>query len=460
MAARTFILPVTLAAMLVASCAPALAKTWVGSDGDSYSTAANWNPSGTPGTVDSLLFVNGTVGSNYDINFDVDATVTQLTVATNPLVFGGNTHSLSLTSSLTSAFVLGRNGTAGTANAALTSSLAQLNTTYAMIGADTGSNGTLNIAGGAFNVGGTAAFSDLIIGDSGTGTINVTDGGDVTVAGDANLATFGASIGNLSIVGSGSTWTSTGSISFLKGGGTITVAAGGTLSARSLSLGFGGGKLAGDGDVTAAVSNNNGGTVAPSSLPSSFGTLHITGPYTQGSNGKLQIELNGTAPGTFDRLNVTGAVTLAGTLQVTLSSFTPAQNNVFDILDFISLSGTFNTVSLPALTGSLEWDTSKLYVDGTIRVTLPGDFNNSGAVDAADYAVWRKGLGTTYAASDLNIWRSHIGRTATGAGTSLAAAAPVPEPTSLLLLSVASLAAIGTSRMGFLRSKNRQVPFL
>src|SRR5262249_40188530 len=158
--------------------------------------------------------------------------------------------------------------------------------------------------------------------------------------------------------------------------------------------------------------------------------------------------------GTFDRLNITGAATLAGTLQVTLSSFTPVQNSVFDILDFTTVSGTFTTVSLPTLTGSLEWDTSKLYVDGTIRVLLPGDFNNSGTVDAADYAVWRKGLGTTYTDSDLNTWRSHFGRTAAGAGSSLASSTPVPEPMSLLLVSTAALATISVTRMGLLRSKN------
>jgi hypothetical protein len=157
------------------------------------------------------------------------------------------------------------------------------------------------------------------------------------------------------------------------------------------------------------------------------------GAYTQGAGGKLRIEINDTTPGTYDRLNVSGPVTLAGTLQVTLASFTPAQNNVFDILDFTSLTGTFGTITLPPLTGSLEWDTSKLYTDGTIRVVLPGDFNNSGTVDAADYAAWRKGLGTTYVASDYDVWRAHFGRTAAGTGSSLTAATSVPEPTSLTL---------------------------
>jgi hypothetical protein len=441
MATRTITLSVALIAMLVAGRKQAVAKTWAGSDGGTYNTPANWSPSGVPGTADSIVFANGAVASDYDINFDVNATVTQAVVATNPLVFAGPTRTLSLTSTSTvnssRSLLIGRTGT-GTNNVVLTSVLSQLNAVYAVLGSDSGSSGTLNVAAGSFNVSGTAAFGDLVIGDLGNGTINVTSGADVTVAGDTTLATFGTSIGNIAVIGTGSTWTSTGPVDFLKGTGTITVTGGGTLSASSLSLGFGGCKLVGDGTVSAAVSNSKG-TVAPSSLPSAFGELRIVGAYTQGADGKLQIQINGTSAGTFDRLNVSGAVSLAGTLEVTLSSFTPVQNDMFDILDFTSRLGTFATLNLPALTGSLEWDTSKLYVDGTIRVALPGDFNNSGVVDAADYGVWRKGLGTTYTAGDYEVWRSHFGRTA-AAGTGLGLAASVPEPAcATLLLAAATL---------------------
>ena len=447
MTARTLALSVALVTMFLAGRAHAVVKTWIGSDGGSYSTPGNWDQSGTPGTADSILFANGAVGSTYDINFDVNATVTQMTVATNPLAFAGAMRTLSLTSTSTvessCALIIGRTGS-GTANAGLSSSLAQLNTTYAVLGLSTGSTGTLNLTSGAFNVSGTAAFGDLIIGDSGTGNINVTNGADVTVAGDTSLATFGAAVGNITVFGSGSTWTSTGRVDFSKGTGTITVVDGGTLSAIALSLGFGGCTLAGNGTVTAPVVNANG-TVSPSGVTSGFGTLQITGNYTQGANGKLQIQINRTTAGSFDRLSVSGAVNLAGTLQVTLSSFTPAQNNVFDILDFTSRLGTFATLSLPVLPGSLEWDTSKLYIDGTLRVILPGDFDNSGVVDVADYGVWRKGLGTTYTASDYDVWRTHFGRTATGAGSSLDGLASVPEPASLTL-TLLTAAAVAIAR--------------
>lgn len=41
---------------------------------------------------------------------------------------------------------------------------------------------------------------------------------------------------------------------------------------------------------------------------------------------------------------------------------------------------------------------------------VPGDYNRDGTVDAADYIVWRDGLGTTYTASDYDVWRAHFGQ--------------------------------------------------
>ncbi|MCC7476188.1 MAG: hypothetical protein IT425_12395, partial [Pirellulales bacterium] len=57
-----------------------------------------------------------------------------------------------------------------------------------------------------------------------------------------------------------------------------------------------------------------------------------------------------------------------------------------------------------------------------------GDFNNDHVVDAADYVIWRKGLGTTYTMSDYWVWRSQFGQTIPGAGSSLDSVSAVPEP--------------------------------
>ena len=35
---------------------------------------------------------------------------------------------------------------------------------------------------------------------------------------------------------------------------------------------------------------------------------------------------------------------------------------------------------------------------------LSGDYDDNGVVDATDYVVWRKGLGTTYVQTDYDVW--------------------------------------------------------
>jgi hypothetical protein len=84
-------------------------------------------------------------------------------------------------------------------------------------------------------------------------------------------------------------------------------------------------------------------------------------------------------------------------------------------------------------------------------VGLPGDYNSDNRVDAADYAVWKKNVGTTNSAADgngdgvvddkdLDIWRAYFGKTftpATGSGLDTSNAVPEPTPWVLTLLTAA-----------------------
>jgi hypothetical protein len=76
--------------------------------------------------------------------------------------------------------------------------------------------------------------------------------------------------------------------------------------------------------------------------------------------------------------------------------------------------------------------------------SLTADFNNDGVVDAADYVVWRKGVGVASTPENYNLWRTNFGRTASaGVGASTDSNAVVPEPsTSISLLVVIGLALI------------------
>jgi hypothetical protein len=63
---------------------------------------------------------------------------------------------------------------------------------------------------------------------------------------------------------------------------------------------------------------------------------------------------------------------------------------------------------------------------------LPGDFNNDGAVDAADYVVWRKNDGTQ---DGYNLWQAYFGEAAGGGSV---ANGVVPEPATALLVLIAT----------------------
>jgi hypothetical protein len=64
---------------------------------------------------------------------------------------------------------------------------------------------------------------------------------------------------------------------------------------------------------------------------------------------------------------------------------------------------------------------------------LPGDFNHDDVVNAADYTVWRNGLGTDFSAGDYDIWKSHFGLRADGPGAAATSPSAIPEPAALAL---------------------------
>jgi hypothetical protein len=88
--------------------------------------------------------------------------------------------------------------------------------------------------------------------------------------------------------------------------------------------------------------------------------------------------------------------------------------------------------SLGLLNG-FEINASVTYVSGP---GIPGDYNNNGVVDTADYVVWRKSIGTQ---DGYNLWRTNYGRTS-GSGSLVAGS--VPEPSLLALVAIVSALAL------------------
>jgi len=202
---------------------------------------------------------------------------------------------------------------------------------------------------------------------NGTGSVTKNGPGAVVIAGTANTWSGGTTVsaGVLSV---------TGAIP-----GNVMVSANATLQ--------------GPGTIGGAVTVASGGTLSPGAMPA---VLHV-GSMSLQNGSQTQIKLGGIAASQYDTIASAGPVTLGGALQVSLvSGFVPVLGNSFDILNWSTRGGTFSTVQLPALGGTLGWNADALYLSGVISVIdtnfLPGDFDRDGQVNAADIGAMQAAL--------------------------------------------------------------------
>jgi hypothetical protein len=214
-----------------------------------------------------------------------------------------------------------------------------------------------NIVTNAANI--TLSGTSSKITDQG-GTINAlanfaanSSTGAFTLAGSQSLTTSGSftNAGTLTVA-KGSVFTLNGGGSYTQAGGTTTVD--GTLKSSLITaaLNLNGGSLFGTGTLGFGVVD--AGTLTPGDSKTSAGMLAVSGTYHQNSGGALNIAIGGTTAGTkYDQLNVTGAATLMGTLNLSLlNGFVPTVGSTFEILNASSVSGTFSTVNGTKINGS------------------------------------------------------------------------------------------------------------
>jgi hypothetical protein len=147
-----------------------------------------------------------------------------------------------------------------------------------------------------------------------------------------------------------------------------------------------GGTLQGSGNIGGLVTVAAGGILAPGNSPGALTVASLT--LNPGS--QTQIELGGTTRGgEYDAVLSSGITTLGGALNIsTINGLMPSLGNSFDLFDWNSRSGTFNSLSLPALSAGLAWNLTQLYNTGALSVVdanyLPGDVNRDGSVTNAD----------------------------------------------------------------------------
>ncbi|MEP0545293.1 MAG: Ig-like domain-containing protein [Rhodothermales bacterium] len=187
------------------------------------------------------------------------------------------------------------------------------------------------------------------------GTLRVTGGGGVTVAG-----------GTLDIE------------SALDNAGELSVESSAMLSLEGVLANSG--TLGGSGTLT--VSNatlfTNTGTVAPG-LSAAVAILPVgipSGSLPFGPDGRLEVELGGLEPGTgYDRLAVGGAVALGGELALSvLDGFTPELGQTFEVLTFTSSTGDFDAYTGTSLGNGTGLAPS--FTETSLVLTVVPDGNN------------------------------------------------------------------------------------
>jgi hypothetical protein len=165
-------------------------------------------------------------------------------------------------------------------------------------------------------------------------------------------------------------------------------------------------------------------------------------------------EINLTVPqGTFDANLSSGAFgDDAGPEDITDLEDTNCTNLGCGSMGSYSVAGNVATLTLP-IDFKIGGGTPEVGFTGTFVATytlvqtLPGDYNQNGVVDAADYVVWRKNNGSQ---AGYDTWRTNYGRTS-GSGSGVSAA--VPEPITAQIFLMGMLALCFRRRAGLSRTR-------
>jgi autotransporter-associated beta strand protein len=187
-------------------------------------------------------------------------------------------------------------------------------------------------------------------------------------SGTAQLGMDITGTGSLTKTGSG-TWILTGSNSHT---GATTVSQGilqvlGLLAPGSPVVVSATGTLSGTGTLGGPVTVN--GILAPGT--GTIGSLKVSNTLTLAGTATMRISKSGSALSNDSVLGMS-AVSYGGALVVSnIGGSVLAEGDAFTLFTSGSYTGTFSSITLPALTGSLIWDTSKLAVKGSIKVTVP-----------------------------------------------------------------------------------------
>jgi hypothetical protein len=213
-----------------------------------------------------------------------------------------------------------------------------------------------------------------------------------------------------------------------------------------------------NGNITAATSLTvNGGAVTlagantyPGDNTVNGGSLTASGATATFGGGDVTVNSGSAAisTGVMNAILDTATLTLAGggTANTADAGFIDLAAGVNELIGSLILGTTTYTSGTFGATGSGAINIFDEYFLGGGIITvggagLPGDYNNDGQVDAADYVVWRKDPATHGGdPAGYNTWRTNFGAGGAGSGA-LSGDFAVPEPASMLLV-LSGLAAV------------------
>jgi T5SS/PEP-CTERM-associated repeat protein len=223
-----------------------------------------------------------------------------------------------------------------------------------VVGRQAGSSGSVTLTGAGTVW--SSAQDRFVLGQSGAASLTITNGAQLFTSTN-NQAVLAEAEGSTAMItiGAGSSWTEDVQGVVLAGAGvaTLNLQPGSSLNFQASRLVVNPtGTVTGSGTINGGVFNL--GTIRPGNSP---GVLTINGNYRQlpeiagvPQSGRLEMEVNGTSPGQFDRLVVTGSAELGGGLQVTFApGVSIPDGQLLRLIDPLQTIGAFDVAYVPLL---------------------------------------------------------------------------------------------------------------
>jgi T5SS/PEP-CTERM-associated repeat protein/autotransporter-associated beta strand protein len=214
--ARLSVFLASAALFMTARLPAAAAATWTGASSVDWFDPTNWSPPATPDSTTNVVIDQGIPNANPSIGINATSNAAASAeveigdaTATTGLVTLRTTNAHPASWTIGGSLLLGESGT-GTINISNGASLINITGSQTQIGANSGGVGTLTIdgVGSLWNEqnssSGSIPSGPIVVGASGTGFLTITHGAEVETTGDTGHFVIGSNVGGVGTVTVGS----------------------------------------------------------------------------------------------------------------------------------------------------------------------------------------------------------------------------------------------------------------